>query len=366
MVVDSRVTLQTIADRLGVSRTTVSNAYNRPDQLGSELRDRVLAVAATLGYAGPNAAGRMLRTGRMGAIGLLFTDDLRFVFTDPNTTSFVHGVAETSALAGTGLTLLPVPVGAAIADTAVPTAAVDGYLVFSVADDHPALGAIRHRGVPVVVVDEPDLGDESSFVGVDDRAGAASAAEHLLGLGHHRLGVVLARLTADVRYGAVDAHRLEQATVRIARARMDGYRDAMSAAGLDPDSLVVWESGENAPDAGQRAVQDLLALHPDVTVLLCFSDQLAIGAITAAGRMGRTVPADLSIVGFDDIPRARGVDPALTTVRQPLVDKGRVAAEILLGQITDGARRRIELPIELVVRASSGPPIDYDGASTGL
>ena len=305
---------------------------------------------------GPSAAGRMLRTGQMGAIGLLFTEDLRFVFNDPNTTCFLRGVAESSALAGTGLTLLPVPVGAAVADTAVPSAAVDGYLVFSVADGHPALEEVLHRGVPVVIVDEPDLGDQSSFVGIDDRAGARMAAEHLLGLGHRRLGVVLGRLGADVRQGAVDARLLEQATVRIARARMDGYREAVRDAGLDPDSLVVWESGENAPDAGQRAAREVLERYPDVTALLCFSDQLAIGATTAAGSIGRAVPADLSIVGFDDIPRARAMDPPLTTVRQPLVDKGRAAAELLLGQITDGARRRMELPIELVVRSSSGRP----------
>ena len=132
-----RVTLQTIADHLGVSRTTVSNAYNRPDQLGDELRDSILAAAAQLGYRGPDAVARMLRTGRVGAIGLLFTEDLRFVFTDPDTTRFMQGVAETSALAGTGLTLLPVPDGLDVGDSAVPSAAVDGYLVFSVVEGHP-------------------------------------------------------------------------------------------------------------------------------------------------------------------------------------------------------------------------------------
>lgn len=105
----NRVTLQTVADRVGVSRTTVSNAYNRPHELGASLRKQILQAAAELGYQGPDAAARMLRSGHMGAIGLLFTEDLRFVFTDPDTTSFMQGVAETSALLGTGLTLLPSP-----------------------------------------------------------------------------------------------------------------------------------------------------------------------------------------------------------------------------------------------------------------
>ena len=351
----ARVTLQTIADKLGVSRTTVSNAYNRPDQLGDDLRMRVLDAAAELGYRGPDAAARMLRTGRMGAIGLLFTEDLRFVFSDPDTTHFMQGVAESSALAGTGLTLLPVPAGVAIADTAVPSTAVDGYLVFSVPSEHPALETILSRGAPVVIVDEPDLGDAASFVGINDRLGARLAADHLLGLGHRRVGVLLGRLHLDGRCGPAGSDALAQGTVRVARDRLDGYRDAMRSHGLDPTDLIVWEAGGNDPDAGRRAAIELLTAHPDTTALGCFSDQLAIGAAQAGERLGRTIPRDLSLVGFDDVPRAATWDPPLTTIRQPLVDKGRVAAELLLHQIDNGSRGRVELPIDLVVRGSTAP-----------
>jgi DNA-binding LacI/PurR family transcriptional regulator len=356
--VAGRTTLQTIADHLGVSRTTVSNAYNRPDQLGEDLRENIFAAAAELGYRGPDAAARMLRTGRMGAIGLLFTEDLRFVFTDPDTTHFMQGVAETSALAGTGLTLLPVPSGVDVGETAVPTAAVDGYLVFSVADGHPALEWILRRGAPVVVVDEPDLEGVTSFVGIDDRVGAAMAAEHLLRLGHRRLGVLLGRLTVDATRGPVSDERLQQATVRVARERMAGYLDAVAAADLGSEALVVWEAGGNGPDAGRRAALEMLDAHPDITAVLCFNDQLAIGAAQAGERSGRAIPVELSIVGFDDIPRAATWDPPLTTIRQPLVDKGRAAAELLLQQIADGGHRRIQLPIELVVRGSTAVPPD--------
>jgi DNA-binding LacI/PurR family transcriptional regulator len=356
--VAGRTTLQTIADHLGISRTTVSNAYNRPDQLGEDLRENIFAAAAELGYRGPDAAARMLRTGRMGAIGLLFTEDLRFVFTDPDTTHFMQGVAETSALAGTGLTLLPVPSGVDVGETAVPTAAVDGYLVFSVADGHPALEWILRRGAPVVVVDEPDLEGVTSFVGIDDRVGAAMAAEHLLRLGHRRLGVLLGRLTVDATRGPVSDERLQQATVRVARERMAGYLDAVAAADLGSEALLVWEAGGNGPDAGRRAALEMLDAHPDITAILCFNDQLAIGAAQAGERSGRAIPVELSIVGFDDIPRAATWDPPLTTIRQPLVDKGRAAAQLLLRQIADGGRRRIQLPIELVVRGSTAVPPD--------
>lgn len=349
----AHVTLQTVADRVGVSRTTVSNAYNRPDQLGDDLRDRILKAAKELGYRGPDAAGRMLRTGRMGAIGLLFTEDLRFVFTDPDTTQFMQGVAETSALAGTGLTLLPVPLGVDVDETAVPYTAVDGYLVFSVPSDHPALEAVLRRGKPVVVVDEPDLESATSFVGIDDRAGAKMAAEHLLGLGHHKIGVLFGRLSLDENPGQRSRADVHEASIRVARDRMHGYEDALLDHQIDLEHIVIWEGGGNDPDSGRHAALDMLEGHPELTALLCFTDQLAIGAAQAGLRLGRRLPEELSIVGFDDIPRAATWDPPLTTVRQPLVDKGRVAAELLMEQIADGGTRRIELPIELVVRAST-------------
>jgi DNA-binding LacI/PurR family transcriptional regulator len=354
--VSNRVTLQTVADRVGVSRTTVSNAYNRPNELGAELRGRILNAASELGYRGPDAAARMLRSGHMGAIGLLFTEDLRFVFTDPDTTSFMQGVAETSALSGTGLTLLPAPPGVDLVDTAVGKAAVDGHIVFSVADGDPALESVLSRNQPVVVVDEPDLGDRTSFVGIDDRAGARLAAQHLIDLGHTQMAVLLGRLTSEVTTGRVDPARERIATMRIARERIAGYRSALADADLDPAELVLWESGGNDPDSARRAAVELIQAHPALTGLLCFSDQIAIGASQAGQLVGRRIPDDLSLVGFDDVPRARTWDPPLTTIRQPLVDKGRVAAELLLEQIEGGPPRRTILPIELIVRASTAPP----------
>src|SRR5690606_33664922 len=116
-----------IANELGVSRTTVSNAYSRPDQLTPDLRARILETAERLGYRGPSAVGRMLRTGRVGTIGLVFTDDLRFVFSDPNTTLFMRGVAEATSAANLGLTLLPIPQDPAPAELALLDTPVDGY-----------------------------------------------------------------------------------------------------------------------------------------------------------------------------------------------------------------------------------------------
>lgn len=352
----ARVTLQTIADELGVSRTTVSNAYNRPGELSPTLRARVLAAADRLGYRGPDPVGRMLRTGRTGTLGLVFTDDLAYVFTDPDTMGFVRGVAETTTAAGTGLSVLPVPADVDPAATALATAPVDGYLVFSVPAVHPAIELVLQSGTPVVVVDEPDLGDRAGFVGIDDRAGARAAVEHVLSLGHVRIAVVAHRMTPTPDAGPFAVDDVAAATVRVGRERVDECVRVLADAGLTPVSL--WEAGANDQRAGQVATARLLDRHPDVTAIVCTTDQVAIGALRAASAAGRRVPDDLSIVGFDDVPEAAVCDPPLTTIRQPIVDKGRAAARLLLEQVASGDRPRVQLPIELVRRASTGPPSD--------
>ncbi|MEM9467462.1 MAG: LacI family DNA-binding transcriptional regulator [Actinomycetota bacterium] len=350
-----RVTLQTLAEHLGVSRTTVSNAYNRPEQLSDELRRRILAAAEELGYRGPDAAARMLRTGRHDTIGVVFTEDLRFVFSDPDTTTFLEGVAEASTGAGTGVLLLPSPAGMPVAQTPLARAAVDGFLVFSAPDDHPAVQEVIARRLPTVLVDEPDLGADASFLGIDDRGGASLLGRHLHEFGHRRIGMVTLPMSADRAAGPArrSADEARTSSVRVVRARTAGIIDA----GLEP---VVFEARANDPDAGREAALELLRTVSDVTAVVALSDQLAIGAIQAAFRLGLDVPHDLSVVGFDDIPRASTWDIPLTTIRQPLVDKGRRAARLLqdLIEADEPAPVRETLPIELVVRASSGPAAD--------
>ena len=350
------MTLQAIADELGISRTTVSNAYNRPDQLTSQLREQIMATAQRLGYSGPDAAARTLRTGRRNAVGLLFTEELRFVFDDPDTTAFLRGVAETTANASTGLLLLPVPSAMDPAASAVPSAMVDGMLVYSVPSEHPVLDLVFSTNIPVVVADEPDRDGLAGFVGIDDRAGAEAAANYLVEVGHRRIGIVMGRLGVTARSGPVNPARRTAATVRIAKERLGGYLHALQAAGIDPASVPIWETPGNNPDGGRRATVELLQHHPDVTALLCFADRLAIGAIQAAHSLNLNVPGNISVVGFDDIPRATTWEPQLTTVRQPLVDKGRIAARLLLDAVDGAPPRRHDLPVELVVRESSGPP----------
>lgn len=344
-----KVTLLTIARELGVSRTTVSNAYSRPDQLSPELRDRILSTAERLGYRGPNVTARMLRTGRTGAIGLVFTEDLHFVFSDPNTRLFIEGVVDATSAQNVALTLLPVPKDGPIGTSAVPTAPVDGYLLFSVADGHPVVDELITSERPVVIVDEPEVRD-GSFVGIDDRAGARLVGQHLAELGHRRVAVLTHRLDDALATGPVTEEEMAAADVRVTRERFAGYVDGLAGASVAP-----WSAGSLTVDGGRTATAELIVAHPDVTAIVCMTDQLAIGATQALAAVGRSVPGDVSVCGFDDIPRSATWEPALTTLRQPLLDKGRIAAELLAGLLAGGEPIRRRLDIGLVVRESTGP-----------
>ena len=169
--------MQHVADAVGVSRSTVFNAYSRPDQLSTELRARILDAAGRLGYAGPHPTARSLRRGRAGAIGVLFTDALSQAFTDPYAVHFLRGLAQTAERYRVGLLLLPLSEDHDRAVRAVNDAVVDGFCVFCVPDWHRALATIRSRGLPVVSANEPrDDGPDSMFVGIDERAAASVMA----------------------------------------------------------------------------------------------------------------------------------------------------------------------------------------------
>jgi DNA-binding LacI/PurR family transcriptional regulator len=351
--VAGRVTLQTLADALGVSRTTVSNAFNRPDQLHPDLRERVLALASELGYAGPHPAGRALRSGRAGAVGVLFTERLSYAFADPAAVSTLRGLAIEAEQAGVGLALLPAPLSGGDPAAVVARAVVDAFFVYALPEGHPSVAAVLDRRAPVVVADTPHIAG-APFVTVDDRAGARTAAEHLLDLGHRRLAVVSLRVLEDGRTGLVDATRRRSAAYGVTRERLAGYADAIAAAGLSWDEVPIYE-GPNQPAVGADAAQALLELDPRPTGILAMSDQLALGVVDAARERGIAVPGELSVVGFDDAPPASA--QGLTTVRQPLIEKGRVAGRMLLAALDGRHPEDVTLATELVVRRSSAAPL---------
>lgn len=342
--------MSSIARALGVSVATVSYAFTRPEKLSAPVRERVLAEAARQGYSGPDPAARQLSRGRTDTLGLLFTDELEHAFTDPAAVRFLQGLSASCQSAGLNLLLISSESSGGRPD-AVANAVVDGFVVYSVPAQDPHLARIRQRRLPTVVVDSPPDLAEVDWVGADDRAGGRLLGELVAGLGHHRVGVITDRgrrgragpsHLADVRASAPSVHR----------NRILGLAEALTAAGAD-DPVIQMCSGLSR-NAGAVACADLLDRAPGVTAVCSMMDVLALGALDTARARGLSVPGDLTITGYDGIPEAAGAD--LTTVCQPLLDKGRLAGDLYLSHRPGDPPRRRLLPVHVQVRGSSGPP----------
>lgn len=343
---ERRVRLRDVAERAGVSVGSASQAFGRPELVSDDVRERVLAAADELGYPGPDPAARRLRTGRAGAIGLIFSERLAYQFTDPASPPFLRGVSLAIQQAPTGLLLIPDSRQRDEATRLVREAVVDGFIVYSVPQNDPRVEAALARRLPVVTVDQP-RGAETPFVGIDDRAAARSAAEHLRGLGHERVAVLSFVTTLE------PGSTLQ---LDITVERLAGYEDGLGDAW---DPALVRTCRPNAPEPARAATLELLREPTPPTAILAMSDILAFGALEAAGEHGVPVPSKLSVVGFDDTPGAAHASPPLTTVAQPHEEKGRLAAEQLIDAIERGGTRepsRTLLPTELVVRGSTAPP----------
>lgn len=333
-------TLASLAAELGVSRTTVSNAYNRPDQLAPATRERILAAAAARGYTGPDPTARSLRTRRQGSVGVLLTEHLSYAFEDMASVDFLAGMAEASAGASTTLTLIPAgpdTVGApddAHAAQLVGSAAVDGFVVYSVAAGDAYLEAVRRRGLPVVVCDQPtDSG--LPFVGIDDRAAIAPAARALVRASHTRIGILAIRLYRERLDGVVSPEQLAEADMHVQRSRVVGALDVFADAGLPPESIPVVTRHINDARTAYAAAEELLNAHPELTAVLCTTDSMALGVLAYARDHGIAVPEQLSVTGFDGIAPALAV--GLSTVVQPNKAKGAAAGHMLADLIDRAA-----------------------------
>jgi len=347
--------MRDVAQAAGVSQAAVSYAYNRPGKLSEAQRERIFQIAEDLGYVGPHATGRSLRTGLVGALGLMITDSLPYAFDDPATAALLKGISEVGELSEVALTLLPCPLESdrmAQGSGVLLRGLVDGFLAYAMPEGHPAVETALRRQLPVVIIDGPNPGGLPR-VGIRDREAAREAATHLLSLGHRRVGVLVDRLLPDGHSGPVTPARRRQARDLVMKERLAGYAAAFRSAGIPWSSATVIEAGGFNEAASQTAAESLLG-HPEpVTAVLAATDVLALATIGAARRRGLRIPRDLSVIGFDDLPVAAPAE--LSTVRQPLVDKGRQAARLLLDVIGGAQPREIVLPTELVVRATTAP-----------
>lgn len=324
-----RLSLETLAGEFGVSRTTVSNAYNHPEQLSPQLRSAILARAEALGYPGPDPAARSLRTKRTGSIGVLLTDYLSYAFEDVASVDFLAGLAD--ACSGlSSLTLLPAGPSTAQPKNArqlIHSAMVDGFIVYSVAQGDQYLEAVKARRVPTVICDQP-ADDSLPFVGIDDFAAIAPAAHALISAGHRRIGILCIRLDIEANNGFVAPERLATARHHVQRSRVLGALDVFAQAGIDPHTVPIVERHINDHPNTVDAARQLLCTHPDLTAVLCTTDTMALGTLEFAQAASIHVPGTLSVTGFDGIRPALHL--GLSTILQPNRDKGSHAGAVLV------------------------------------
>jgi DNA-binding LacI/PurR family transcriptional regulator len=334
-----RVTIHDVAGKAGVSAAAVSHAFNDPERLRATTVERILVAARDLGYA-PNPHARALHSRRVGVIGVLFPQPIATVFANPFFASFLEGIGSVTDEQGIGL-LTVTPLRGSL-EHAIASAPVDGFVIIGLDERHGEVAPLRKRGVPFVIVDGDAL--TASSVNVDDEAGAYAAADLLLERGHRD---VLA-LTFETPQEHLDNPRYG-----VGGRRLRGYRRAFADRSLRMrgdwliPTAVTLQGGDDAfRTAWERGARP--------TAVLAVSDIIAMGALRAARRLGVRVPEDLEVIGFDDIPLAAASQPPLSTVHQPIPEKGRVAIRLLIRELDEGGpRERIVLRTDLVLREST-------------
>lgn len=342
-----RVTMKDVADRAGVSKTAVSFALNDPSRLSEATLKQILGAARELGFT-QNPAARMLRTRRTNSIGLLLPQALDKVLENPYYTQLLQGIGQVCHREGLTLLMAP-PLRGSVLKT-IPYAAVDGFIVSGLEVDRGEVNALRQRQIPFVLVDSDEHPGVAS-IEIDDGEGMRALVEHLLQGGHRRIAFLAFESGMDTGYASWRGP--------LGR-RMQGAATALAAAGLAPDSdgIVVREI-PHTRSAGADAFNSLWTAPLRPTAIVCFSDMMAYGVLDAARALGVSIPGDVSVAGFDDLLDSALITPSLTTVRQPIETKGRLAAEHLVDAIsagrTDGARRDM-LNTTLLVRNSTGAP----------
>jgi DNA-binding LacI/PurR family transcriptional regulator len=331
-------TLEVVAELAGVSRATVSRVVNGSPKVSPEVVVAVNKAISALGYV-PNRAARTLVTRRTDTIVLIMHERPDTVFEDPFFANVLRGV--NAAMSSTDLQLVLLHArGEQRRERAlryVCNGHVDGALLISLHGDDPMPTAIMAAGIPIVAMGRPLSARRADYVDADNEGGGREAVRHLVAAGRRRLATVAGPL--DMSAG-VD--------------RLRGYVDATRAGALqDAASRVAY--GDFTEGAGYREMKILLEQTPEIDGVFVASDLMGIGALRALHDLGRRVPDDVAIVGFDDAPLASYADPPLTTIRQPVELLGQEMVRLLLHRLSDpdGDAESIVLPTELVVRASA-------------
>ncbi len=330
------ITIKDVADAAGVSTATVSRALRGLPNVDSTTRDRIQRIAAELDYVISPSASR-LASGRTGSIAVITPYIARWFFS-----TVLSGVE--SVLQGAGMDLLLMSVSTPEGQHRLPPAPrlrrrVDGVLVIALPPQDPQLHEVLGLGMPTSLIGVTIPGVPS--VTIDDVAAGRIAGQHLINLGHERIGVI-SGAPIDARYTAEND-------------RFRGFQEAMDAAGMTIDPML--ESyGYFTIAGGEQAMTALLTQRNPPTAVFAMSDEMAFGAMKAMRSHGLRPGEDISLVGIDGHDMSELLD--LTTVVQPVPDLGRIAAEALVLQLrspADVAAESIRLPTQLIVRGSTGP-----------
>lgn len=332
-------TIRQVAALAGVSRATASRAINGGHLVSARARAAVEAAIAELGFT-PNPVARSLATQRTGSVALIMPEPKSRILTDPFFATTIDGLARDLEEADLQLVLF-IDRGAGRLDRLAKYLLgghVDGAVIASHHGQEPLNRMLVESGFPCVFLGRPlDVPESARYVDVDNAAGARLATEHLIDKGYTRIGTVAG--PEDMSAG-ID--------------RLSGWRQAMAAAGLPDDAV---QFGDFTPEGGRRAMTVLLEEHPELDAVFVGSDSMAAGAMGHLAALGRSVPDDLAIVGFDDIGVAQTTDPPLSTVAQPLEVMAARASSLLREVLTDGDDAVPRAPIyfapRLVVRQSA-------------
>ena len=347
---DSKMpTLADVGRVAGVSRGTVSNVFNHPDRVRSDVRGRVEAAARQLGYDGPDPRGRVLRDGKFNAIGFLPPGAYAIadVIRSPYGRELMLGVSQACDEAGATLSL--VNGTDATRTSTIREALVDGFILGHAVDIDLITSAQRRR-LPFVIL-ESDAGPDINSIRIDGRSGATTAVRHLTALGHRHFAILSVRRTPGppIVHMPGKGKRAITAGFSLDHERLEGFAQGLAEVNLSIDDVPIIETTPGEPSAGAVAFDQA----PEATAILTMSDWQAITVLDEAVRRGIKIPENVSVVGFDGTAEAARTTPPLTTVAQDIVGKGRLAAAMVFA---NGPAKQIVMPVEFVVRSSTARP----------
>lgn len=346
-----QVKLADVAKAAGVSQGTASNAFNRPEVVREEVRRHVLDTARLLGYRGPDVKGRLLRAGRVNAIGVAVLEPLTYFFDDPWARSLMTALGAVCDASGTGIALVSASNQQKLAWN-VNSALVDGFILVCVEGGERLVELTRRRQLPFVAL--ALASDDSSIptVGIDNLGGGMLAARHLADLGHRRIAV-LAIGDIDRRVGLLTPEDVTTRMKATSRDRALGYWRALAEFGVGRGDVPLYGTLNDRPSV-DAAMAALFSAPQPPTAILAMSDLAAVAAIQWLQARGLSVPLDVSVVGFDGVPDGAFMQPALTTIAQPFEQIAARAVKAVLGD-TAFAGSEI-LDVELVAGGSTAAP----------